>query len=861
MRFGFLIAAAVVVCGLVSLNARAATAVCSVEPVGQRRLAMFLDHSAHVTADDYCAFIHDYLAPNGFDTLLLTIDAYYAYTSHPDVVRTPALTKADVQKIVAACREHGIEFIPEIELLGHQSTDRSWGILKAYPKLDESLSKETVSENYHRSLCPNHPDALGIACALMDELVEACGAKAVHIGCDEVFEIGVCDRCKDTDHGKLFADWVNALNRHNREKGVETMIWGDRLIKRSGTPYNAYDSSENGTETALEKLDKDIVICDWHYYESTFPSVDLFTEAGFKTWICPWNNLGSAKKFIAYADAHEANGNVVGVMLTEWNSLDKFVAALKGSTADKDCTDCAAVFNYLKRPVAPPDPPAGTAYWRRTSNATADAPTWTTNFVATISNDDFDFTGEKTEDNVIELLENCEVKGILVFEEPCTIRTTPGLGVKKMTFTKDDYCVSKADVVTSNVTFTGGAQWTYPEQPWNFSASNSATAGNCAWAIIGTASLTLGSGTTICDFVPSATTGIDSYGGAIILPYKTSDEETYNSSRPELTISEGAKILNVRGGAQPAVTVADKMHNAVVNMTGGEISGCYSAKNSSSKYGVILVMNGTFNLSGGRIHGNYVYKNAGYSGINVNGGTLNLSGTPIVRDNFANTSPATLSNLRVSGTGSIHLAGDLEEGASVGCSQNIGENNEFGTADGEYAGAQRIHADGSELVGKRDSAKLVWATASEPRPTVGGQEVEPDKVFDLAREAKPITYPSAPEVSWAEGSQRIDFGSVSVEVPRHYTASLEGNVVSIALNRNAAPTIADSDGGEKKGIALKDGQVKIHFEPQAEGLFYTLETATEPQGEWTAVVGPQAETDFAVPVDGEKRFYRIKVTD
>ena len=55
--------------------------------------------------------------------------------------------------------------------------------------------------------------------------------------------------------------------------------------------------------------------------------------------------------------------------------------------------------------------------------------------------------------------------------------------------------------------------------------------------------------------------------------------------------------------------------------------------------------------------------------------------------------------------------------------------------------------------------------------------------------------------------------------------------------------------------------MKIHFVTQAEGLFYTLESAPEPQGDWTAVVGPQAETDFAVPVDGEKRFYRIKVSD
>ena len=361
------------------------------------------------------------------------------------------------------------------------------------------------------------------------------------------------------------------------------------------------------------------------------------------------------------------------------------------------------------------------AYWRWTSNATAgNSATWTTVDSPTLSVPTF--TGATAEDNVLEILDDCSVESILQFKKSCTIRTAPGLDVKKVTFVPNCYCISAlgADIHTADITFTGGAQWMYPDNVANASLKSGTTAGNCAWAVVGTASLTLGSGTTICDFCPAAApTGIDAYGGAIILPNKTVSPlpaGTYGSSKPELTISAGAKILNVRSGAQPTVTVADKMNNAVINMVGGEISGCYSAKSSSSKYGVVLVMNGTFNLSGGNIHDNYVLGNSNYSGVNVNGGTLNLSGTPIVRDNFIYTTPAALSNLRVSGTGSIHLAGDLEAGAYVGCSRNVGEGNPFGTVDGNFAGAKYIHADGSDLVGVVSGGNLVWGTAVGPEP-------------------------------------------------------------------------------------------------------------------------------------------------
>lgn len=183
---------------------------------------------------------------------------------------------------------------------------------------------------------------------------------------------------------------------------------------------------------------------------------------------------------------------------------------------------------------------------------------------------------------------------------------------------------------------------------------------------------------------------------------------------------------------------------------------------------------------------------------------------------------------------------------------------------GDTATAARLVNDqNAKLHGKVEDGWLVWTEGGEvvKLPTVDGQEVNPDAVFSLARSTKPIVYPSEPELTGEKGEQRIGFGGFSVVVPRHYTASVQGCVIVIELNENAAPTIADSEGGEKRGIDVAGDKVRIHFETRAAGLYYTLESTPELTGAWGAVAGPQTGTDFEVPISGDKSYYRIAVRD
>ena len=210
-------------------------------------------------------FIDEWLAPKKCSLLVLLTRYAYQFESRPECARPNALSKENMIKIREACKQNNIRLIPKMNLMGHQSEktkDSMDGLLRAYPEFDETPDTDEVF--YCRSLCPNHPGIKPVIFDLMDELIDVCEADGMHIGMDEVFDIGLCDRCKDKSAADIFADWVNTLVSHLSKKNKRAYMWGDRLLS-SKTGYGTWEASGNGTESAINKISKDIIICDWHY--------------------------------------------------------------------------------------------------------------------------------------------------------------------------------------------------------------------------------------------------------------------------------------------------------------------------------------------------------------------------------------------------------------------------------------------------------------------------------------------------------------------------------------------------------------------------------------------------------------------
>lgn len=281
--------------------------------------------------DFFCDFIRNRLAKDGVNTLVLLTRYRFAFKSHPECASDGALSVDNVKTILAVCRECGIELIPKMNLLGHQSgkdRDSLDGLLRAYPEFDETPELDEVF--YCRSICVKNPKAQKIVFELMDDMCDAFECSAMHIGCDEVFDIGKCPSCTSSSTAELFAGWVNALTDHLKARGVRTLMWGDRLLNGAETGYGSWEASENGTDKAIATVSKDILICDWHYDSmEKYPSVDIFAKAGFKMLVCPWRYVDNARKFFDYAVSHD-HGNIEGIMLTTWYSSRSIIDAING---------------------------------------------------------------------------------------------------------------------------------------------------------------------------------------------------------------------------------------------------------------------------------------------------------------------------------------------------------------------------------------------------------------------------------------------------------------------------------------------------------------------------------------------------
>ncbi len=112
------------------------------------------------------------------------------------------------------------------------------------------------------------------------------------------------------------------------------LMWADRLLDGKSTEYGKWEASENGTAPAIDRIPKDIILCDWHYeMREHYPSVAIFQEKGFRVLPSSWNNPKAALAFLE--DARRVNkGLVIGHMGTTWVGMASFCKALLDPKAE-----------------------------------------------------------------------------------------------------------------------------------------------------------------------------------------------------------------------------------------------------------------------------------------------------------------------------------------------------------------------------------------------------------------------------------------------------------------------------------------------------------------------------------------------
>ena len=288
------------------------------------------------------AFIREALPREGVNTLIMELNYNFDFRSRPEFADPSALGKAEVQQIAKACREKGIELIPQFNCLGHQSwAARTGKLLTKHPEFDETPGKYPGNKGiYCRSYCPLHPEVHKVLFDLIDELARACEAKAFHVGMDEVFILADpdCPRCKGKSPAELFAGEVNVLHAHLKQIGCRLWMWGDRFLDGKATGIGKWEAATNGTHPAIDRVPKDIVVCDWHYSRAP-ETARFFADKGFDVVACPWRDSKVALAQLAHIrsvrrdedKAVAARG--LGMAQTTWCGFAPFHGAYQAQLA------------------------------------------------------------------------------------------------------------------------------------------------------------------------------------------------------------------------------------------------------------------------------------------------------------------------------------------------------------------------------------------------------------------------------------------------------------------------------------------------------------------------------------------------
>lgn len=287
--------------------------------------------------------MRDVLLPLGYNVLFVQIIGCMEFERHPEITeawrrelaRDPkfphyymgaeggTISRAEVAELMDYAHGLGFEIIPEVQSLGHVQ----W-LTIAHPEIAEIAPEEREIEDtrnederpvgvYHHCYCPSDERSYELLFDVMDEIIEVTRPERfVHIGHDEVYHIGLCERCRELPADVLFARDVKRIYDHLRSRGLRTMMWSDML-----QPVSQYR-----TPAAIKLIPKDIVMLDfiWYFHLDKNIEENLYPE-GFDVLI---GNLYSSHfpRYTERARAKQLRGGAV----SSWCEVNEYRMGKKG---------------------------------------------------------------------------------------------------------------------------------------------------------------------------------------------------------------------------------------------------------------------------------------------------------------------------------------------------------------------------------------------------------------------------------------------------------------------------------------------------------------------------------------------------
>jgi len=276
----------------------------------------------------------DVVAEARLNCVLVEWEDTYPWRRYPELRSPSAYSRAVVRTFLAGAAERSIRVIPLVQSFGHLENVLS---RKRFVRLRER--PDNVQE-----LCPCHPRSAAVIRELIADVLETHEGHITHfhLGGDEVYEMGVCPRCRPIaereGRAALYLRHMVPLLDDLKDKGLRPIIWDDMM-----RPWPL---------KALRKLAVKTDLMCWNYALDPFQHVkpetlSRFARAGITLWGAsafkggdgPVTDLCRREirvgNMLAWTRAARRFG-LAGVVATGWSRASTFRVACAGLESSLD---------------------------------------------------------------------------------------------------------------------------------------------------------------------------------------------------------------------------------------------------------------------------------------------------------------------------------------------------------------------------------------------------------------------------------------------------------------------------------------------------------------------------------------------
>lgn len=275
---------------------------------------------------DYFEKILPIIQSAGGNTILMEYEDMFPFWGKlAPIAATNAYSRKDIARFLRLAKKYKFEVIPLVQTFGHMEYVLKGKEFKHLRELDQ----------YPGALCPSKNESLKLVSMMIDQMMELHkDAKWLHIGCDEVFQLGQCSKCMYVNRNTLLLTHVRAIARYIRKVyNVVPIVWDDMFRNMDSAVLKEFDLGslvEPMVWVYIQDIMRFIPPTTWYMFGEVFPNVwvaGAFKGAFGETLTVPdmkhhlenneaWLQVMSEQKGIV--------NNFRGIVITGWQRYDHF---------------------------------------------------------------------------------------------------------------------------------------------------------------------------------------------------------------------------------------------------------------------------------------------------------------------------------------------------------------------------------------------------------------------------------------------------------------------------------------------------------------------------------------------------------